>query len=249
MRPLVVLPTYEEADNIAEVLSRLRDGCPAAEALVVDDGSPDGTADVAEEWAGRHGGVNVMRRPGKAGLGSAYRAGFQWGLERGYDVLVEMDSDFQHDPAVVPKLVQAVAEGAALAIGSRYVSGGATPGWKRSRRLISEGGNRYASIVLGLPVRDATAGFRAYSRDALAQLDLDTIRADGYGFQVEMAYLVYRRGGPIVEVPITFGNRQRGASKMSAMIVFEAMFLVSWWALRDRVLSPIASLVGRSSGT
>lgn len=245
MKPLIVLPTFNEVDNVVEVLGRVREACPSADVLVVDDGSPDGTADAAEAWGERNGGVTVLRRPEKAGLGSAYRAGFTWGLEQGYDVLVEMDSDLQHDPAALPSLVDAVIDGADLAIGSRYVEGGAAPGWKRSRRVISQGGNRYAALALDLPVRDATAGFRAYDHAALRRIDLDRIRADGYGFQVEMAYSVHRDGGVIIEVPITFGHRQRGSSKMSGMIVLEAGVLVTWWGLRDRVLRPLGRLVAR----
>lgn len=243
MKPLVVLPTYNEADNIVEVLDLVRAAVPEADVLVVDDGSPDGTADLAETWNEGHGGVQVLRRQGKQGLGSAYRAGFRYGLEHGYGALIEMDSDLQHDPAMLPALIHAVDDGADLAIGSRYVPGGKVPKWKRSRRIISQGGNLYAAIVLGIHVRDATAGFRAYSAGMLSRLDLDNITADGYGFQIEMAYAVTRQGGRIVEVPITFSDRQRGTSKMSNKIVFEALVLVTWWGLRDRVLRPIAGLV------
>ena len=238
----MVLPTYNEAENIVEVLERVRRALPEAKVLVVDDGSPDGTADAAESWGIANGGVEVMRRPGKSGLGSAYRAGFAWGLAAGFEILVEMDSDLQHDPADLPALVAAVANGASLAIGSRYVPGGTVPNWPWSRRFISRAGNRYASFVLGMDVADSTAGFRAYAAPALAAIDLTAVRADGYGFQVEMAYSVLGRGGRITEVPITFGDRQRGTSKMSLLIVVEALVLVTWWGLRDRVLRP---LVGR----
>ncbi len=236
MQTLVVLPTYNEVENIIEVLERVRDALAEAHVLVVDDGSPDGTADAAETWGADHGGVTVMRRSQKSGLGSAYRAGFAWGQAQGFDVMVEMDSDLQHDPAALPSLVAAVADGADLAIGSRYVPGGKVPEWKWSRRFISQAGNRYAAWVLGLDVRDSTAGFRAYRSTALAAIDLGSVRADGYGFQVEMAYSVLRNGGVIVEVPITFGDRQRGTSKMSLVIVFEALVLVTWWGVRDRLL-------------
>ena len=236
MKPLVVLPTYNEADNILVVLGLIRDHLPQADVLVVDDGSPDGTADLAEKWGVDNGGVSLLRRPGKAGLGSAYRAGFARGLDEGYEILIEMDSDLQHDPALLPALVHAVEDGAHLAIGSRYVPGGSVPGWKASRRLISQGGNIYAAMVLGMHVRDSTSGFRAYSATALDDIDLSVVRADGYGFQIEMAYAVACNRGRIVEVPIAFGSRERGASKMSSFIVFEALALVSWWALRDRLL-------------
>lgn len=237
VKPLVVLPTYNEAENIVEVLDRVREAVPEADVLVVDDGSPDGTADLAETWAaGNGGGLSVLRRSGKQGLGSAYRAGFAEGLAQGYDALIEMDSDLSHDPAALPSLISAVDAGADLAIGSRYVPGGSIPEWPKYREYLSRGGNRYAGLLLGLQVRDATAGFRCYAASMLSRVDLTQITADGYGFQIEMAYEVARRGGRIVEVPISFTDRVRGTSKMSSRIVFEALGLVTWWALRDRVL-------------
>lgn len=236
MRTLVVLPTYNEADNIEGILNQVRIRVPEACILVVDDGSPDGTADLAERVGAESGSIEVLRRPRKAGLGSAYRAGFRIGLARGFDVLVEMDSDFSHDPASLPDLLAAVHAGADLAIGSRYVPGGSIPNWSLARRGISKFGNLYARTMLGLRVRDSTAGFRAFRRDALAAIDLDAVRADGYGFQIEMAYRVHRNGGTIAEVPIAFRDRSRGESKMSGRIVVEALVLVTWWALRDRLL-------------
>lgn len=230
-----MLPTYNEAENILEVLEKVRDAAPDAEVLLVDDGSPDGTADLAEKWGAEHGGVSVMRRESKSGLGSAYRAGFRQGLEQGFDIMVEMDSDLSHDPAALPSLIGKVEEGASLAIGSRYVPGGQIPDWKWYRKLLSKGGSMYARLMLGLKVRDTTAGYRAYSAEALRGLALDEIRADGYGFQIEMAYEVNRNGGTIVEVPISFTDRVRGTSKMSGMIIVEALWLVTWWAIRDRV--------------
>ena len=245
MKTLVVLPTYNEAENILDVLERVRQATAESDVLVVDDGSPDGTADIAEKWGAEHGGVQVMRRAEKSGLGSAYRAGFTEGLALGYEILIEMDSDLQHDPAMLPALIHAVEDGADLAIGSRYVPGGKVPGWKLSRRMISQAGNMYAGLVLGMHVRDATAGFRAYAATALARIDLETIKADGYGFQIEMAYTVNSHSGRIVEVPITFGERSRGTSKMSSNIVFEALALVTWWGVRDRIIAPIRRLVSR----
>jgi glycosyltransferase involved in cell wall biosynthesis len=236
VRALLVLPTFEEAENLAEVLDRVRDASPDTQVLVVDDNSPDGTADLAERHGAVVGGVAVLRRPAKAGLGSAYRAGFRWGLERGFDVLLEMDSDLSHDPAALPSLLGAVEHGADLAIGSRYVPGGSIPAWSLHRRLLSRWGNRYAAGVLGLAVNDSTAGFRAYRATMLRQLDLDRIRAEGYGFQIEMTYEVVRGGGKVVEVPIAFADRVRGTSKMSGRIVVEALALVTWWGVRDRVL-------------
>jgi glycosyltransferase involved in cell wall biosynthesis len=238
VRALVVLPTYQEAENIVEVLRRLRAAAPAADILVVDDSSPDGTAALARAAGQETGGVDVLVRTTKSGLGSAYRAGFAEGLARGYDILVEMDSDLSHDPARLPALLRAVEDGADLAVGSRYVPGGAIPGWPAHRRWLSRAGNRYADFVLGLSVRDATSGFRAYRADALRRVDLSSVRADGYGFQIEMAYRVAGNGGAIVELPIEFVDRTRGTSKMSGRIIVEALLLVTWWGVRDRVLTP-----------
>lgn len=236
MRTLIVLPTFNEADNIVEVLQKLRAVVPEASVLVVDDASPDGTADLVEEVAEQIGDISVMRRPAKSGLGSAYRDGFRRGLSVGYDVMVEMDSDLSHDPAALPLLLTAVADGAALALGSRYIPGGSIPDWSWHRRALSRWGNRYAAVVLGIDVKDATSGYRAYRAEALTNIDFHTVQADGYGFQVEMAYRVLASGGRIVEVPISFTDRVRGESKMSSRIVIEALVLVTWWAIRDRVL-------------
>lgn len=235
MRALVVLPTYQEAENIAEVLRRLRAAAPSVDVLVVDDSSPDGTAAIAKAAGHELGGVDVLIRPTKSGLGSAYRAGFAEGLARGYDVLVEMDSDLSHDPARLPSLLRAVEAGADLAVGSRYVPGGTIPNWPFHRRLLSRWGNRYADAALGLSVRDATSGYRAYRADALRGIDLGSVRADGYGFQIEMAYRVASNGGQITELPIEFVDREKGTSKMSLRIIAEALALVSWWGLRDRL--------------
>jgi len=246
VRPLVVLPTYNEALNIAEVLTKARAAVPDAEVLVVDDGSPDGTADLAEELGKELEQIGVLRRPGKAGLGSAYRAGFRIGLDRGLDVMIEMDSDLSHDPAALPSLLAAIDEGADLVIGSRYVPGGSIPNWRLHRRLLSRWGNRYAAAVLNLGVHDCTAGYRAYRATLLNTIDLDAVRADGYGFQIEMTYVVSQAGGKIVEVPISFTDRLRGTSKMSGRIVVEAMVLVTWWGIRDRVLRPVRRLFTRA---
>ncbi|MCB0961707.1 MAG: polyprenol monophosphomannose synthase [Acidimicrobiales bacterium] len=235
MPALVVIPTYQEAENVADVLARVRASVPDAHVLVVDDGSPDGTADLAEARAAELGSIDVLRRSAKSGLGPSYRAGFAWGLERGHDVLIEMDADLSHDPTVLPELIATVTErGADLAIGSRYVPGGAVPGWPAHRRLLSQWGNRYVGMMLRMPVRDATAGFRAYRAEILTEIGLDQVRADGYGFQIEMAYEVSKAGGTIVEIPITFRDRIRGVSKMSPNIVGEALWLVTRWGVRDR---------------
>lgn len=235
MRALVILPTYNERDNVDAVLRLVRQAAPDADVLVVDDASPDGTADVAQGLAGRLGRIEVLRRPGKAGLGSAYRTGFRHALSQGYEAVVEMDADLSHDPAAVPSLLGALVEGADLCIGSRYVPGGTIPDWTLLRRAISRFGCWYARTMLRLDVRDATSGFRAFRAEALRTIDLDAVRADGYGFQVEMAYRVARAGGRIVELPIEFRDRTLGRSKMSARIVAEAFVLVSWWAVRDRL--------------
>lgn len=236
MRALVVMPTYDEAENIEEVLGLVRRSVPDADILVVDDNSPDGTAEIADTVGDRLGQISVLRRAEKQGLGSAYRAGFAHGLREGYDAMVEMDSDLSHDPLALPSLLSPLGQGADLVIGSRYVPGGSIPDWSLHRRLLSRWGNRYAGFVLGLAVRDATAGYRAYRAPTLAALDLDLVRAEGYGFQIEMAYRVARQGGRIVEVPISFSDRLRGKSKMSGGIVVEALALVTWWAVRDRIL-------------
>lgn len=236
MRVLVVIPTYQEADNIANILRRVRASVPSADILVVDDGSPDGTADMAEALNHELGHIDVLRRSAKAGLGKAYRAGFAVGLERGYDAMVEIDADLSHDPAALPSLLHAVEDGADLAIGSRYVPGGHIPEWSWHRKALSRWGNRYAGAVLGIGVRDSTAGYRVYRADMLRIMDLDTVRADGYGFQIEMTHRVAQRGGRIVEVPIDFVDRTLGTSKMSSNIVVEALMLVTWWGMRDRLL-------------
>jgi dolichol-phosphate mannosyltransferase len=227
---LVVLPTYQEADNIAEVLRRTREALPDARVLVVDDGSPDGTADLAEQVGAEVGAVEVMRRDRPRGLGDAYRAGFARGLGSGAELLIEMDSDLSHDPAALPSLVEK-SEHADLVIGSRYVAGGSIPQWSWHRRLLSRGGNTYASMMLGVPVHDMTSGFRAYRADLLRKIDLPSVRADGYGFQVEMTYRTAQEGGRIVEVPIQFVDRALGQSKMSSAIVIEALRLVTVWGL------------------
>ena len=235
MAPLVVIPTYNEAKNVERVLRAVRVALPDAGILVVDDGSPDGTADRAEALAPELGEVSVLRRTAKSGLGSAYRAGFAWGLERGFDAFVEMDADFQHDPAALPALVDPVAAGVDLVVGSRYVPGGSIPKWRWHRRLLSQGGNIYAAVLLGLGVKDSTSGFRCYSGRILKAVDLGVVRAEGYGFQIEMVRQVLDHGGRVVEVPICFKDRVEGESKMSMAIVVEALALVTWWALRRGV--------------
>ncbi|HEV7865590.1 MAG TPA: polyprenol monophosphomannose synthase [Acidimicrobiia bacterium] len=231
----MVLPTYNESATIAEVLRRIRaSAIDSVDVLVVDDNSPDGTADLAEALADELGGIEVLRRPAKAGLGSAYREGFKIGLARGYEALVEMDADLSHDPSVLGDLLAQLDDGADIAIGTRYMPGGKIPDWPWQRRAISRAGNVYARLMLGLAARDATSGYRAYHRRALERINLTAVRADGYGFQIEMAYKVARSGGILAEVPIEFRDRTLGRSKMSSRIVVEALVLVTWWGLEGR---------------
>lgn len=237
-RILIVIPTYAEAGTIASVLRRARLALPRADILVVDDGGPDGTAEIVRAVAHSLGRITLVQRGAKLGLGSAYRDGFAFGLEHGYDVLIEMDADLSHDPAVIPRLVREIEGGADLVIGSRYVAGGATSGWTWSRRLLSRAGNRYANAALGLSTRDATSGFRAYRAAVLRSIDVAATCASGYGFQVELTHRVRQAGGTIVEVPILFVNRTRGESKMSMRIAVEALFLVTRAALGGRARVP-----------
>jgi glycosyltransferase involved in cell wall biosynthesis len=234
VRVAVVVPTYNEAGTIVAVCERIRDAVPDAEIIVVDDASPDGTADLARAAGARLGGVVVLERPAKDGLGAAYRAGFALAIERGAEVCIQMDADLSHDPAVLPALVANVEHGADLAIGSRYVPGGVTENWPWTRRALSRWGNRYAAGVLGLAVNDATAGLRAYSVDALERMDYRSVNTEGYGFQVEMTHRLVRAAGRIVEFPITFRERTVGESKLSNGIVNEAFVLVAKLWLQDR---------------
>ena len=237
VRTLVVLPTYNEAANIDDVLRRIRSSLPEAAVLVVDDASPDGTGNLAAALGDELGQISVLRRTAKEGLGAAYKAGFALGIADGAEILVEMDADLSHDPLALPAIVSAVRYGADLVIGSRYVPGGSIPNWSFGRRWLSRWGNRYAAGVLGLAVNDATSGYRAYRASMLQQLDLEAVRADGYAFQIEMTYRVVRLSGSVVELPISFIDRARGTSKMSSRIVFEALLLVTGWGVRDRMVS------------
>jgi len=234
MRTLVVIPTYQEAENIEAMCHRVRDVVPDAEVLVVDDDSPDGTGDLAEKVGIDRGRISVLRRPVKDGLGNAYRAGLGKGLDDGYEVLVQMDADFSHDPADLTRLLARLADGADVVIGSRYVAGGSIPHWPAHRRALSRYGNRYASWLLRLGIHDATSGFRAYRAEALRTIRFDTTRANHYTFQTELSYRLAGNRLQVAEVPIAFTDRVRGLSKMPAATIAESMGMVTWWGLRDR---------------
>lgn len=233
MRVLVVMPTYNERENVAAVLAAVRAAVPDADILVVDDNSPDGTAKIVNETGESLGRIDLLQRSGKQGLGSAYREGFAIALERSYDVVVSMDVDFSHDPAALPAMLRLIDAGADAVIGSRYVPGGATVDWPLHRRMLSRWGNRYASLVLGLQVRDCTSGYRVYSADALAAIDPGSTTADGYAFLTELVRRLVRSGCRVVETPIVFADRRYGSSKMSGRIVLESMWLVTTWGAHD----------------
>jgi glycosyltransferase involved in cell wall biosynthesis len=250
LNALVIIPTYNEAESVEEVVRRVLATDPRVEVLVVDDGSPDGTAKLVEQMQ-RGGGsqaedeqlepsgsppvnegsrLHLIAREGKQGLGAAYRAGFAWGLARGYDALVEMDADLSHPPDRLSALLDGLAD-ADLVLGSRYVPGGRTVNWSRAREAISRGGNAYVRLALGMPIHDATAGYRAYRRELLEALPVAEVRSNGYCFQIEMAHRAWQEGFRVVEVPITFTERASGVSKMSRQIVAEALGRVAVWAL------------------
>lgn len=233
MHTIVVIPTYNEVGNVERLLHQIRTVVPAAEILVLDDGSPDGTADLAEKVAHELGAITVVRRGGKRGLGAAYRDGFVQALQAGAEVVVQMDADLSHDPDYLPALIAAVQHGADAAIGSRYVPGGGVVDWPRVRQMLSRWGNRYAAGMLGLAINDATSGFRAYAAPMLRKMEVNTVTAEGYGFQVEMTHRLVRRGGRVVEIPICFRDRIEGESKLSKNIISEAFGLVNRLALRD----------------
>ena len=230
---LVVVPTYQERLNVEDVVRRLRAAVPLAHVLVVDDNSPDGTGDLADDLAAVDPAVHVLHRAAKEGLGLAYRAGFGWGLERGYDVLVEMDADGSHQPEQLPALLAALP-GADLVLGSRWVPGGSVVNWPVRRRLLSQGGNTYVRRALRINLRDATGGFRAFRRTTLEKLDLDGVASHGYCFQVDLAWRTVQAGFRVVEVPIEFVERVRGESKMSGDIVREALWRVTVWGAHLR---------------
>lgn len=233
-RVLVIIPTYNEAENIGPITTRLRAAAPAADILVVDDNSPDGTGRLADELAASDNQVHVLHRKLKDGLGGAYLAGFGWGLEQGYDVLIEHDADGSHRPEDVPRLLERLRT-ADVVKGSRWVPGGRVVNWPKSRELLSRGGNLWVKLWLGLPVADATGGFAAWRADTLRGMDLDGVEAHGYGFQVDLAWRAVRNGFTVAEIPIEFADRQFGDSKMSRPIVIEAMALTTRWGIAYRL--------------
>jgi dolichol-phosphate mannosyltransferase len=229
MKALVIVPTYNERENLPRLVPAILGQGESFHVLVVDDNSPDGTGAIADDLAAADARVNVLHRDGKRGLGTAYVAGFKWALERGFDYVFEMDADFSHDPADLPRLLEGAMRGD-CAVGSRWVAGGGTENWSYLRTVISRGGSVYSKLILGVPVNDLTSGFKCFSAYVLRSLDLDSIQSNGYGFQVEVNYRCHRKGFRIVEVPINFVDRRVGKSKMNSGIVFEAAKVV--WKLK-----------------
>lgn len=230
---LVIIPTYDEAENIKAIVGRVRKAVPEAHVLVADDNSPDGTGKLADELAVEDDHVQVLHRKGKEGLGAAYLAGFRWGLEHGYGVLVEMDADGSHQPEELPRLLTAL-KSADLVLGSRWVPGGRVVNWPKSREFISRGGSLYSRVALDLPLRDITGGYRAFRRETLEGLGLDDVASQGYCFQVDLARRAVKAGYHVVEVPITFVERELGDSKMSRAILVEALWRVTTWGVGER---------------
>ncbi|MFC5186789.1 polyprenol monophosphomannose synthase [Actinomadura harenae] len=233
-RVLVIIPTYNERDNIERIVGRVRAAAPAVDVLVADDNSPDGTGKIADDLAAGDDHVKVLHRKGKEGLGAAYIAGFGWAADHGYDVMVEMDADGSHQPEELPRLLTALQD-ADLVLGARYIPGGRTENWPLSRQLISRGGNLFVRLMLRLPLRDATGGYRAFRAATLQKIGLDGVDSRGYCFQIDLARRSLKQGLRVVEVPITFVERVHGTSKMSRDIMIEAMLRVTQWGVADRV--------------
>lgn len=231
---LVIIPTYNESQNIESIVTRLRKAVPAAHVLVADDNSPDGTGAIADRMAEADDHVHVLHRTGKQGLGAAYLAGFDWGLERGYDVLVQHDADGSHQPEELPRLLTAIDAGADMVKGSRWVPGGSVVNWPKSREFISRGGSLWTRLMLGIPVKDATGGFNAYRAETLRGIGLDEVASAGYCFQIDMVWRALKAGYRVVEVPIEFVEREFGDSKMSRNIVVEALIRTTLWGLEHR---------------
>nr|WP_192764517.1 polyprenol monophosphomannose synthase [Actinomadura algeriensis] len=233
-RVLVIIPTYNERDNIERITGRVREAVPSVDVLIVDDASPDGTGEVADAMAGADPQIAVLHRQGKDGLGPAYIAGFRWAADRGYDVMVEMDADGSHQPEELPRLLAAL-EDADLVIGARWVPGGRVENWPRRREALSRGANTYARLMLGIPLHDATGGYRAFRAATLEKIGLDGVDSRGYCFQIDLALRALREGLRVVEVPITFVERVHGTSKMSRDVMAEAAMRITQWGMTDRV--------------
>lgn len=244
---LVIIPTYNEREALPAILTRVRAAVPEAHILVADDNSPDGTGAIADEWVAKDPHVHVMHRLGKEGLGAAYLAGFAWGLQQGYDVLVEMDADGSHQPEQLPRLLDELRR-ADLVLGSRWIPGGATQNWSKSRQILSQGGNYYTRAMLGMPVHDATGGYRAFKASTLRALDLHEVASQGYCFQVDLAWRAFQRGLTVREVPITFVEREAGTSKMSKKIVAEALWRVTIWGVDDKLMRLRSRAIKRRRG-
>ena len=243
-RVLVVIPTYNEAENIRVITERLRTAVPNADVLIADDNSPDGTGDIADELAADDEHIKVLHREGKQGLGAAYLAGFAWAKEHGYDAVVEMDADGSHAPEELPKLLDALSN-ADLVLGSRWVPGGKVVNWPAHRFAISRIGNFYVRMAIGVPIKDITGGYRAFRMPVLDKIELDSVASQGYCFQVDLAWRALRQGFRVVELPITFAERERGASKMSSSIVREALWRTTVWGVQARATAVRRKLTGR----
>ena len=244
----MVIPTYNEKDALPLILDRVRSAVPNAEILVVDDKSPDGTGEIAQLRSETDDHIHVMHRLGKEGLGAAYLAGFAWGLQNGFDVLVEMDADGSHQPEELPKLLAAL-DTADLVLGSRWVEGGGTRNWSKGREILSRGGNTYTRIMLGIKIFDSTGGYRVFRANTLRALDLNEVASQGYCFQVDLAWRAKQRGFRVVEVPITFVEREVGTSKMSRRIVTEALWRVTVWGIQSRVRNTAGLVTGRGKSS
>lgn len=246
-RIVVIVPTYNERENLERIVARLRASVPEAYVLVADDNSPDGTGQIADGLAAADDHIEVMHRKGKEGLGAAYLAGFDWALENGYDVVVEMDADGSHQPEQLPRLLDALRE-ADLVLGSRWVPGGSVVNWPKSREALSRGGSLYTRVMLGVPMKDATGGYRAFRASTLRDLDLSGIESAGYCFQVELGWRAVKAGMRVREVPIEFVERELGDSKMSQKIVVEALWRVTAWGVEDKAAKAKRLLAGKRSG-
>jgi dolichol-phosphate mannosyltransferase len=233
-RALIVTPTYNERSNLERFVSEVRAAAPDADLLIVDDASPDGTGELADEIAEKDEKVRVMHRAGKLGLGSAYLKAFHWGLGRDYDLFFEMDADLSHQPKYLDAFFRELRDGADVVVGSRNIPGGAVEGWGMGRQVLSKGGSFYSRVILGVPIRDLTTGFKAFRRQVLEAIDLETVHSNGYSFQIEMTYRALRRGFRVVEVPIVFIDRTLGHSKMNGRIFAEAVGVV--WRLRGEAM-------------